>query len=239
MKIIKSIYRSPDSSSGDVSFEVSVDIENKSKHIVESSKSSVVIIDDKENAVASEYDREENSYAENGETFNIDMNPYGAKEFYFDDIKKSKAIVDVTTFKREFLKLGEYGCPKDHKTVTRSDKSLEFGKLRIFGIVIYRNDPPEDASDDHAVCIKLTVKNLSDEFIQKVMCKVQLFDRSGSNIVDSEDTRPLPPSASVSLEPSVYAKSGKLKGSKIVISLSSYHVLEHLKAENMCKLSND
>ena len=49
MKIIKSIYRSPDSSSGDVSFEVSVDIENKSEHIVEFSKSSVVIIDDKEN----------------------------------------------------------------------------------------------------------------------------------------------------------------------------------------------
>ena len=46
MKIIKSIYRSPDSSSGDVSYEVSVDIENKSEHIVEFSKSSVVIIDD-------------------------------------------------------------------------------------------------------------------------------------------------------------------------------------------------
>ena len=68
---------------------------------------------------------------------------------------------------------------------------------------------------------------------------MQLIDRSGSNIQDSEDYRSVAPSASTELAPSVYAKSGKLKGSKIVISLSSYHVLEHLKAENMCKLSND
>ena len=38
----------------------------------------------------------------------------------------------------------------------------------IFGIIIVRDEPPEDPSDDHSVLIKITAKNLSDEFIQKL-----------------------------------------------------------------------
>ena len=237
MKIVKSNYYKPESD-GDVRFEISVDVENKKEEIVELSMSSVIITDGKDNALAIETEREEQSYAEKGETFNIDLSPWGAKDYHFDDIKKAKAIVDITTYKREFMKLGEFDCPEDHNSVIKSDEAKEFGKLRVFGIIIARQEPPEDPSDDHYLTIKVIVKNLSDEFIQKIMCKVKVEDRQGENIQDGEDYRTIAPNACMVLEPGISAKSGKLKGSKIAVSVSSYHEMEHFNGESLLKLTS-
>ena len=40
-------------------------------------------------------------------------------------------------------------------------------------------------------------------------------------------------------EPSVYAKSGKLKGAKLDVSISSFHQIEHYNAESLLQLSKD
>ena len=113
------------------------------------------------------------------------------------------------------------------KILNLSNNQIEFGKLRVFGVSIFRHDPPENASDDHSVGVKIAVKNISDQYIQKVLIKVQLIDRTGSNLIDSEDYRPIPPNGSMYFEPSVYAKSGKLKGAKLEVSISSFHQIEH------------
>ena len=155
------------------------------------------------------------------------------------DFSKAKAIVDLTTYKKEFKKLGDFDIPVDHKSCIQSDNQIEFGKLRVYGLSVYRQDPPENASDDHSVSVKVAVKNISDEYIQKVLIKVQLNDRTGSNLMDTDDYRAIPPNGSMLFEPTIYAKAGKLKGAKLDVSISSFHQIEHYNAESLLKVEKN
>ena len=237
MKITKATYRAPDNY-GDTNFEVEASVENKKEDIVDMSVSTLTILDGNNNTVSCDYDREEASYAEKNETFSVNLSGY-AKAYLVSDFKKAKAIVDLTTYKKEFKKLGDFDIPADHKSCIQSNNQVEFGKLRVYGISIFRHDPPENASEDHSVASTIAVKNISNEYIQKVQIKVQLIDRTGSNLIDSDDYRAIPPNGSMNFQPSVYAKSGKLKGAKLDISISSFHEIEHLNAESLLKLSKD
>ena len=173
MKIIKAVYREPDSY-GDTNFDVEVSVENKHEDIVDMSVSTLTIVDGKNNTVSCEVDREEMSYAEKDETFTVNLSGY-AKGYLVSDFSKAKAVVDLTTYKKEYKKLGDFDIPADHKSCIQSDNQIEFGKLRVYGASVFRNDPPENASEDHCVGVKIAVKNISDEYIQKVMIKVQLM----------------------------------------------------------------
>lgn len=237
MKITKATYRAPDNY-GDTNFEVEASVENKKEDIVDMSVSTLTVLDGNNNTVSCDYDREEASYAEKNETFSVNLSGY-AKAYLISDFKKAKAIVDLTTYKKEFKKLGDFDIPADHKSCIQSNNQVEFGKLRVYGISIFRYDPPENASEDHSVASTIAVKNISNEYIQKVQIKVQLIDRTGSNLIDSDDYRAIPPNGSMNFQPSVYAKSGKLKGAKLDISISSFHEIEHLNAESLLKLSKD
>ena len=237
MKITKATYRAPDNY-GDTSFDIETSVENKNEDIVDMSVSTLTILDANNNTVSCDYDREEASYAEKDETFSVNLSGY-AKAYLVSDFSKAKAIVDLTTYKKEFKKIGDFDIPADHKSCIQSNNQIEFGKLRVFGISIFRYDPPENASDDHSVATKIAVKNISDQYIQKVSIKVQLIDRTGSNLIDSEDYRAIPPNGSMYFEPSVYAKSGKLKGAKLDVSISSFHQIEHYNAESLLQLSKD
>lgn len=237
MKLTKATYRKPDDV-GDVSFEVEASVENKKEEIVEMSVSTLTIVDGNNNTVSCDYDREESSYAEKGETFSVTLSGYG-KGYLVSDFNKAKAIVDLATYKKEFKKLGDFEIPEDHKSTYQTKNQVEFGKLRIFGASVFRYDPPEKSSDDHSVGVKIAVKNISNEYIQKVLIKVQLMDKTGSNLVDSEDYRAIAPNATTYFEPSVYAKAGKLKGAKLDVSISSFHLIEHFNAESLLKLTKD
>jgi hypothetical protein len=237
MKVIKAVYREPDSS-GDTNFEVEVSVENKHEDIVDMSVSALTIVDGKNNTVSCDVDREEMSYAEKDETFTVNLSGYG-KAYLVSDFSKAKAVVDLTTYKKEFKKLGDFDIPADHKSCIQSDNQIEFGKLRVYGVSVFRDDPPENLSEDHSVAVKIAVKNISDEYIQKVMIKVQLNDRTGSNLMDSDDYRAIPPNGSMLFEPSIYAKSGKLKGAKLDVSISSFHQIEHYNSESSLKVDKN
>ena len=237
MKILKAEYRKPDGD-GDTSFDVEVSVENKHEDIVDMSISALTIIDGNNNTVSCDADREEMSYAEKDETFTVNCSGYG-KAYLVPDFSKAKAIVDLTTYKKEFKKLGDFEIPGDHKSCIQSDNQIEFGKLRVYGVSVFRHDPPENASEDHSVAVKIAVKNISDEYIQKVMIKVQLNDRTGSNLMDTDDYRPIPPNGSMLFEPSIYAKAGKLKGAKLDVSISSFHQIEHYNSESLLKVEKN
>ena len=237
MKVIKAVYREPDSY-GDTSFDVDVSIENKHEDIVDMSISALTIIDGNNNTVSCDADREDMSYAEKDETFTVNLSGY-SKDYLISDFSKAKAIVDLTTYKKEFKKLGDFDIPVDHKSCIQSDNQIEFGKLRVYGLSVYRQDPPENASDDHSVSVKVAVKNISDEYIQKVLIKVQLNDRTGSNLMDTDDYRAIPPNGSMLFEPTIYAKAGKLKGAKLDVSISSFHQIEHYNAESLLKVEKN
>ena len=237
MKVIKAVYREPDSQ-GDTNFEAEVSVENKHEDIVDMSVSTLTIVDGKNNTVSCDVDREEMSYAEKDETFTVNLSGY-SKGYLISDFSKAKAIVDLTTYKKEFKKLGDFDIPGDHKSCIQSDNQIEFGKLRVYGVSVFRHDPPENASEDHSVAVKIAVKNISDEYIQKVMIKVQLNDRTGSNLMDTDDYRAIPPNGSMLFEPSIYAKAGKLKGAKLDVSISSFHQIEHYNAESSLKVEKN
>jgi hypothetical protein len=237
MKLTKATYRKPDDY-GDTHFEVEAVVENKKEDIVDMSVCSLTIVDGNNNTVTCDYEREESSYAEKDETFAINLSSY-AKGYLVSDFAKAKAIVDLTTYRKEFKKLGDFDIPADHKSTIQSNNQTEFGEIRVFGISIFRHDPPENESDDHSVGVKIAVKNISNEYIQKVIIKTQLNDRSGANLMDSQDSRALPPNATMYLEPSVYAKSGKLKGAKLNVAIESFHMIEHYNAESLLNLSKD
>ena len=237
MKVIKAVYREPDSY-GDINFEAEVSVENKHEDIVDMSVSTLTVVDGKNNTVSCDVDREESSYAEKGETFTVNLSGYG-KGYFVSDFSKAKAVVDLTTYKKEFKKLGDFDIPADHKSCIQSDNQIEFGKLRVYGVSVFRHDPPENTSDDHSVAVKIAVKNISDEYIQKVLVKVQLNDRTGSNLMDTDDYRAIPPNGSMLFEPSIYAKAGKLKGAKLDVSISSFHQIEHYNAESSLKVEKN
>jgi len=237
MKITKATYTKPDSDDN-VNIDISVEVENSKEEIVEMSKSSLSIIDDKGNSVSCDYDREENSYAEKNETFSVNLSTY-IKKSYASDLTKLKAAVDLTTFKKEFKKLGVFEIPNDHKSSIQNNNPIDFGKLRVFGTLIYRQEPPENESDDHGVSARIIVKNLANVFVQKILIKMQLIDRTGANLSDSEDYKGLAANASTCFEIQAYAKSGKLKGAKLDISISSFHVVEHLNSESLIKISKE
>ena len=237
MKILKAEYRKPDGD-GDTNFDVEVSVENKHEDIVDMSISALTIIDGNNNTVSCDADREEMSYAEKDETFTVNCSGYG-KAYLVPDFSKAKAIVDLTTYKKEFKKLGDFDIPGDHKSCIQSDNQIEFGKLRVYGVSVFRHDPPENASEDHSVAVKIAVKNISDEYIQKVLVKVQLNDRTGSNLMDTDDYRPIPPNGSMLFEPSIYAKAGKLKGAKLDVSISSFHQIEHYNSESLLKVEKN
>jgi len=237
MKITKAFYTKPDSEDN-VRFNVSVEVENSKEEIVEMSKSSLSIIDDKGNTVSCEYDREENSYAEKNETFSVDLESFIIKS-YASDLTKLKAVVDLTTFKKEFKKLGVFEIPIDHKSSIQNNNSMDFGKLRVFGTLVYRQSPPENESDDHSVCARIIVKNMANVFVQKVLIKMQLIDKTGANLMDTEDYRGIAANAASCFELWVSAKSGKLKGGKLDVSISSFHVVEHLNSESPLKVSKE
>ena len=237
MKIIKAVYREPDSY-GDINFDAEVSVENKHEDIVDMSVSTLTIVDGKNNTVSCEVDREEMSYAEKDETFTVNLSGY-AKGYLVSDFSKAKAVVDLTTYKKEYKKLGDFDIPADHKSCIQSDNQIEFGKLRVYGVSVYRYDPPENLSEDHSVGVKIAVKNISDEYVQKVMVKVQLNDRTGSNLMDTEDYRAIPPNGSMLFEPGIYAKAGKLKGAKLDVSISSFHQIEHYNSESSLKVDKN
>ena len=236
MKVSKAEYRTYDD---DINIDLTVDVENENEETVELAKYNALVIDEKGNCVGGDsYISDYDAYADKGETFSIDFSSYMSK-FSVADVGKATAVVDVTTFKREFKKLGEVDCPQDYESPTMSDKSIDFGDVRVYGVIALRDKPPENKSDDHNVRVKIGVKNMSDKHIQQVKVKCQLIDTKDSIVMDTESQEALPGNASISLEPYLYAKSGKMKGATIKVNISTFHELTHYNAESPMKPAKD
>ena len=87
------------------------------------SVSTLTILDANNNTVSCDYDREEASYAEKDETFSVNLSGY-AKAYLVSDFSKAKAIVDLTTYKKEFKKIGDFDIPADHKSCIKSNNQI-------------------------------------------------------------------------------------------------------------------
>jgi len=239
MKITEATYTTP-SDDQSSSTSIKCTIENTSENTIEMSKGYALLLDENGIVIGNDAEREEDSFAETGESFNVEYSPYIDMTNHVGDLDKMKTIVDVTTFRREFFKLGEFECPQDHTTPIKSDYSKETGDIRIQGIYILMHKPYEDDnSDERTIETRIAVRNIGDTYIEKVKVKLQLVDKEDAVIETSEDHRNVAPSSSNSISPSVYAKKGKLKGASIKISIATYYAVKHFHAEgNLTKQKN-
>jgi len=233
MKITEATYE--DNGQGNdryVNTSIKCTIENKSENTIEMSKGYALILDENDVVIANDAEREEESFAETNESYSVEYSPYIDYPSHIGDLSKLKSIVDVTSFRREFFKLGEFDCPQDHESPVKSDFTKETGDIRIHGIYMFQDKPYEDdTSDDRSISVRIYVRNISDTYIEKVKAKVQLMDKEDAVIETGEDYRNVAPSSSNVITPYVSAKKGKLKGATLKVSLSIYYAVEHFHAE--------
>ena len=233
MKITEATYE--DNGEGQdryVNTNIKCTVENKSENTVEMSKGYALILDENDMVIANDAEREEESFAETNESYSVEYSPYLDYPDHAGDLSKLKSIVDVTSFRREFFKLGEYDCPQDHEKPVKSDFTKETGDIRIHGVYILQDRPYEDDnSDDRSIQVRIYVRNIGDTYIEKVKAKVQLIDKEDAVVETGEDYRNVAPSSSNVINPYVSAKKGKLKGATLKVSLSIYYAIEHFHAE--------
>ena len=233
MKITEATYE--DSGEGKdryLSTSIKCAVENNSENTVDMSKGYALILDENGIVIGCDAEREEESFAETGESYSVEFNPYIDYPDHAGDVSKLKSIVDVTSFRREFFKLGEFDCPQDHENPIKSDFTKETGDIRIHGVYILQDRPYEDDnSDDRSIQVRIYVRNISETYIEKVKAKVQLIDKEDAVIETGEDYRNVAPSASNVINAYVSAKKGKLKGASLKVSLSIYYATEHFHAE--------
>ena len=190
-----------------------------------------MIVDEDDNCIGgSNYPSDDDIFAEKNETFTL--TPY--ETLYKNrvtDVDKCKVIVDVTSFKRNFHKLGEHDVPKENNESLKAGKRQDLGNVRVYGLTIVKGPVPEEKNAETELAVVVACKNISNENIQHLKCKVSLIDSKDSLVTDTENQAGLPGNASINLESTVYAKDGKMKGSTIKVSLSVFEELEHFNAE--------
>ena len=214
-----------------VSLSIDADIENTKEETAEFARTNILIVDEDDNCIGgSNYPSDDDIFAEKNETFTL--TPY--ETLYTNrvtDIDKCKVIVDTTTFKRNFHKLGEHDVPKENNGCSKVGKRQDLGNGRVYGLTIVKGPVPDEKGADTELTAVVALKNISDENIQHIKCKVSLIDSKDSLVTDNENTAGLPGNASINLESSIYAKDGKLKGSTVKVSLSIFEELVHYNAE--------
>jgi hypothetical protein len=242
MKITKATY--DDQGKGkdrSIYTDIECALENKSENTIEMTKGSVLLLDEGGVVIGNDADREDDSYADTNESYSVSYSPYIDCPSHVGDVSKIKAIVDITSFRREFFKLGEYDCPNEPAKPVKSTYEKQTGDIRIHGVYIFQQEPYEDAKsgDDVQTEVRVYVRNIGDKFIEKVKAKVQLLDKEEASIETNEDSRSIAPSSSDVLIASMYAKPGKLKGATVKVSLSIFYAVEHFHAEEPLTMLKD
>jgi hypothetical protein len=240
MKINKATYERASEEDGSVYTVINCNLENKTESTIEMTKGYALILDSSGVVIANDSEREEDSFAESGESYSTEYSPSIDFQNHISDISKMTAIVDVTSFRREFFKIGEFECPQDPSKPLLNDFTKETGDLRIHGVYIYQQKPYEDdTGDERTIETKIYLRNISDKYIEKAKVKVQLLDKEDAIIETSEDERNIAPSASNCCNVYLSAKKGKLKGANLKVSLSVFYAVEHFHDEAPITLQKD
>jgi hypothetical protein len=125
-------------------------------------------------------------------------------------------------FRREFFNLGDLDVPSGENEVSQLSTHTDVagGALKILGATIRRK--PEDDDGETTLDASVGLRNLGDGAVQKAVVKLILMDREGSQIDDREYDETIPPRSSVVIEPSVYTKTGRLRGAKVKLTVALY-----------------
>ena len=205
-------------------FRIEVIATNSSDQIIELAKTSCVLMNSDGATFAGSFRDEEDVFLEPKETANVDVRcGYSFHESAFgQDASSISAQVDLTLFRREFFNLGEFDVPKEEKSCIQLTKHQDVagGHLAILGATLFRHKQDDDGETNIQTTVGL--RNTGEGEVQKAVVKMILVDREGSQLDYSEYDETIPPRSSVIIEPSIFCKTGRLKGAKIKLTVSLY-----------------
>ena len=242
MKITKFTYGKPDSDWGNIDFEMEGVLENKSDHDVEFVKTSVIMLNENDVAVGGTEDEDDRVFIASKDSGDVSLLSW--QSVHKDKFKSGsgadcKALVHMTTYRREFVKVGTLEIPEKEGDLSEIKKNISIGGVaELMGMSVLRMKDSDDGDAEFEIVS--SVRNTSDDFIARAQTTLKLMDQRDAQLEDTYDYRELPAKSAVTFQPSFWGlKPGKIKNGSIVVTASVFVPIDTFTAEATPKPSSD
>ena len=240
MKITEFTFNNPDSD-GNIRLDGSALLENNTDFDVEFVTISTTVLNHAGVTVGGNNQQEDSEFISAKSSGEVDLN-FGwnyHKDFFDGNPKKMKALVEVTLYKREFVKLGSIEVPASKNTLNMLKKDVSIGGMvEVRGVSVLRKKDSDDG--DVQLEIKAGFRNISDTYIDRAQLNTKLMDQRDAEIESSIDYESLPSKSSWLCEPSFWnIKPGKIKNAEIVLSASIFVPIGTFTGEAAATLQTD
>jgi len=241
MKVSKFTHGNPDSD-GEINFELEAMIENESDHDIEFVYYSWLIVNENETSVLGGNYEDDSVFIgakDSGSISLISWDRVHKDAFASGNASESTAHAAVTTYRREFVKVGTIDVPSKPGEMTSIDKKISLGgAAELMGISCLRNKDDDDGNMD--LVFAAGVKNTSDDYISRVQITMKAMDQRDAQIEEDVRAETLPPKAITTIQPYMWGLApGKMKNGQFVVTASVFLPIESYTAEATPVLSND
>tara|TARA_Y100000768_G_scaffold385778_1_gene372635 strand:+ start:864 stop:1592 length:729 start_codon:yes stop_codon:yes gene_type:complete len=242
MKITKCEYQNPDSD-GDINIESEVLIENDSEFDIEFVKGSYIIVNDDGVTIGGGDIEDDNIFIGSKDSGELDSWALSGRvhKNHFNDgnAKDAKVFINVSTYRREFVKIGSLDVPSKPGEMSVIKKVISLGgAAECMGVSCLRKKNNDEGEMD--LEFAAGIRNTSDDYIARAQVTVKAMDQRDAQVDDNVDYYELPAKTGRVFTPSFWSlKYGKLKNGAFNVSASVYLPIAQFAAEGTPKLSDD
>lgn len=242
MKVTKFTYDKPNNDYGTIDFSMDGVLENKSDHDVEFVKTSVIMLNENDVAVGGsegEDDRIFIASKDSGDVSLLNWQSVHKNKFGSGTGADCKAIVHMTTYRREFVKVGTLDIPSKEGDMSEIKKNISIGGVaELMGMSVLRMKDTDDGDAEFEMVS--SIRNTSDSYIARAQTTLKLMDQRDAQLEDTYDYRELPAKSSMTFTPSFWGlKPGKIKNGTINVTASVFVPIDTYTAEATPKPSDD
>ena len=242
MKVTKFTYDKPDNDYGTINFEMEGVLENKSDHDVEFVKTSVIMLNENDVAVGGTEDEDDRLFIaskDSGDITLLNWSSVHKDKFKSGTGADCKAVVHMTTYRREFVKVGTLDIPEKEGDLSEIKKNISIGGVaELMGMSVLRMKDSDDGDAEFEMVS--SIRNTSDSYIARAQTTLKLNDQRDAQLEDTMDYRELPAKSAVTFTPSFWGlKPGKIKNGTISVTASVFVPIETHTAEATPKPSKD
>jgi hypothetical protein len=241
MNINKFTYMNPDSD-GDINLDLSCLLENDSDFDIELVRGSVIIVNNDGVTIGGEDIDDDRVFIASKDSGEIDA--FNWCRIHKDSLSGGsgadcKAYVSMTSYRREFVKVGSLDVPTKSGEMTLIKKVISLGGAgELMGVSCLREK--DDDEGEMQLNFRAGVRNTSDQYISRAQVTIKAMDQRDAQIEDTVDYASIPSHSGHVFEPSFYGlKYGKLKNGTFEISASVYLPVSSYSAEGTPVLEED
>jgi len=214
VEIKKCVFIGPDED-GDYSFEVETTVKNTNDQDIRLISTSCMLLDEDGIGRGTSCGDEEEVYIEPGKEADVYIvTPYCKVA------ENSSMIIDACFYSYEVIKLGSYKLPGCGETLTIKNDKLVAGSIQLYSGYIKRDEPDRDGHVHLEITIN--VRNVSDNYIQRVELKCEVEDEEGCEVLNELDFGSLSPRSTKEIICRGYEKGKKGKNCEAKLSLLVY-----------------